>query len=166
MAHPSHSRIIPCKIWVAMALESFLGWIRSNTCSRLAHTEHWCQWSHSLRGSQCTCAHQHLQQFTIYSVMNLMCVYNPEMHLYEYAKFLYIHKFIWSGSQFDTRPPGMAPKPACCSIPREHVVFEMFFAWWVAGAVHLPKKLPSAKGLQPRKPIWYLSISSTWQTFF
>ena len=45
------------------------------------------------------------------------------------------------GSRFATTPPpphGMVPKPAFCSIPHENVVFAMFFAWWVAGAVRNP----------------------------
>ena len=35
-------------------------------------------------------------------------------------------------------PHGMVPKSAFCSIPHENVVFAVFFAWWVAGAVHNP----------------------------
>ena len=35
-------------------------------------------------------------------------------------------------------PHGMVPKPAFCSIPHENVVFAVFFAWWVAGAVRNP----------------------------
>ena len=35
-------------------------------------------------------------------------------------------------------PHGMVPKPAICSIPHENVVFAVFFAWWVAGAVRNP----------------------------
>ena len=35
-------------------------------------------------------------------------------------------------------PHSMVPKPACCSIPHENVVFAVFFAWWVAGAVRKP----------------------------
>ena len=93
-----------------MALESFLGWIRSNTCSRLAHTEHWCQWSHSLRGSQCTCAHQHLQQFTIYSVMNLMCVYNPEMHLYMNMRNFYIYISLYDPARSSLPAPLVWPQ--------------------------------------------------------
>ena len=45
------------------------------------------------------------------------------------------------GSRFATTPPpphGMVPKPAFCSIPHENVVFAVFFAWWVAGAVRNP----------------------------
>ena len=45
------------------------------------------------------------------------------------------------GSRFATTPPpphGMVPKPAFCSIPHENVVFAVFFAWWVAGAVRKP----------------------------
>ena len=40
---------------------------------------------------------------------------------------------------FSPPPPhGMVPKPAFCSIPHENVVFAVFFAWWVAGAVRNP----------------------------
>ena len=45
------------------------------------------------------------------------------------------------GSRFATTPPpphGMVPKLAFCSIPHENVVFAVFFAWWVAGAVRNP----------------------------
>ena len=35
-------------------------------------------------------------------------------------------------------PHGMVPKPAFCNIPHENVVFAVFFAWWVAGAVRNP----------------------------
>ena len=35
-------------------------------------------------------------------------------------------------------PHGMVPKPAFCSILHESVVFAMFLARWVAGAVRKP----------------------------
>ena len=35
-------------------------------------------------------------------------------------------------------PHGMVPKPAFCNIPHDNVVFAVFFAWWVAGAVRKP----------------------------
>ena len=55
----------------------------------------------------------------------------------------FLHVSIYDpGSRFATTPPppphGMVPKPAFCSIPHENVVFAVFFAWWVAGAVRKP----------------------------
>ena len=57
-------------------------------------------------------------------------IYILDMHIYIYVP----------GSRFATTPPphGMVPKPAFCSIPHENVVFAVFFAWWVAGAVRKP----------------------------
>ena len=48
------------------------------------------------------------------------------------------YTYIWSRFAVRYPPPpphGMVPKPAFCSIPHENVVFAVFFAWWVAGAV-------------------------------
>ena len=62
--------------------------------------------------------------------------------IFPFAKagsMLYIH--IWSRFAVRYHPPpphGMVPKPAFCSIPHENVVFAVFFAWWVAGAVRNP----------------------------
>ena len=50
-------------------------------------------------------------------------------------------EYIWSRFAVRYHPPpphGMVPKPAFCSIPHENVVFAVFFAWWVAGAVRKP----------------------------
>ena len=51
-------------------------------------------------------------------------------------------RHIWSRFAVRYHPPppphGMVPKPAFCSIPHENVVFAVFFAWWVAGAVRKP----------------------------
>ena len=55
------------------------------------------------------------------------------------SSYIYIYD---PGSRFATTPPppphGMVPKPAFCNIPHENVVFAVFFAWWVAGAVRNP----------------------------
>ena len=54
---------------------------------------------------------------------------------------LHIHAYMIPvrGSLPPPPPPhGMVPKPAFCSIPHENVVFAVFFAWWVAGAVRNP----------------------------
>ena len=53
---------------------------------------------------------------------------NHDIHIYD------------PGSRFATTPPphGMVPQPAFCSSPHENVVFAVFFAWWVAGAVRNP----------------------------
>ena len=53
------------------------------------------------------------------------------------------YTYIWSRFAVRYHPPpppphGMVPKPAFCSIPHENVVFAVFFAWWVAGAVRNP----------------------------
>ena len=50
------------------------------------------------------------------------------------------------GSRFATTPPplpphGMVPKPAFCSILHENVVFAVFLALWLAGAVCKPANL-------------------------
>ena len=51
----------------------------------------------------------------------------------------YVYMIPVRGSLPPPPPPhGMVPKPAFCSIPHENVVFAVFFAWWVAGAVRNP----------------------------
>ena len=62
---------------------------------------------------------------------------NKEFNTRIYIYYIYIYD---PGSRFATTPPphGMVPKPAFCSIPHENVVFAVFFAWWVAGAVRNP----------------------------
>ena len=71
--------------------------------------------------THCTATLFH-EQYTVRAMYEYVCIYDP-------------------GSRFATTPPpphGMVPKPAFCSIPHENVVFAVFFAWWVAGAVRNP----------------------------
>ena len=66
--------------------------------------------------------HYNICTYYITIIHNLhICIYDP-------------------GSRFATTPPphGMVPKPAFCSILHENVVFAVFLARWVAGAVRKP----------------------------
>ena len=68
---------------------------------------------------------------------------------YSQYKIIYIYIYIYiymipvRGSLPPPPPPshGMVPKPAFCSILHENVVFAVFLAWWVAGAVRKPANL-------------------------
>ena len=64
-------------------------------------------------------------------------------------------------------PPhhGMVPKPAFCSILHENVVFAVFLARWVAGAVRKPAN--SWDFLQPtfrKRAICTVSASTSWSS--
>ena len=56
----------------------------------------------------------------------------------DYTMYLYMIPVRGSLPPPPPPPHGMVPKPAFCSILHENVVFAMFFAWWVAGAVRKP----------------------------
>ena len=80
-------------------------------------------------GSVCVCA----DSVYIYIYMYI------HIYIYVYKYILYIYD---PGSRFATTPPppshGMVPKPAFCSILHENVVFAVFLARWLAGAVCKP----------------------------
>ena len=59
-----------------------------------------------------------------------------------YMSYIYIYIWVRVARSWSPPPPHgiMVPKPAFCSIPHENVVFAVFFAWWVAGAVRKPAK--------------------------
>ena len=62
-------------------------------------------------------------------------------------------------------PHGMVPKPAFCSILHENVVFAVFLARWVAGAVRKPAN--SWDFLQPtfrKRAICNVSASTSWSS--
>ena len=89
------------------------------------------------------------------SLQTMRCVFTPhndpfeqqKQNPYEIPWYCLVHRnsymYIWSRFAVRYHPPplpphGMVPKPAFCSIPHENVVFAVFFAWWVAGAVRNP----------------------------
>ena len=97
------------------------------------------------------------------------------VYTYIYTVCIYIYMIPVRGSLPPPPPPphGMVPKPAFCSIPHENVVFAVFFAWWVAGAVRNPAnsldfcKQPSEnvlfamfrlrhRGVVPPRPLLFL----------
>ena len=81
--------------------------------------------------------HLQNQRRLLVQVVPLWLIYCICMCIYIYMLYIYI----WSRFAVRYHPPpphGMVPKPAFCSIPHENVVFAVFFAWWVAGAVRNP----------------------------
>ena len=54
----------------------------------------------------------------------------------------------------------MVPKPAFCSIPHENVVFAVFFAWWVAGAVRNPANSLDLYN-QPSENVLFCNVSAS-----
>ena len=84
------------------------------------------------------------------------------------ARVIYIYIYD-PGSRFATTPPlpphGMVPKPAFCSILHENVVFAVFLAPWLAGAVCKPAN--SQEFLQPtfrKRVICNVSASTSWSS--
>ena len=68
----------------------------------------------------------------IFYIIYFMLVYDDFR-----CAYIYIYMIPVRGS-LPPPPHGMVPKPAFCSILHENVVFAVFLARWVAGAVHKP----------------------------
>ena len=89
---------------------------------------------------------KHKVQSTKLKVPTAEGTYFPKVHHFETKLLLswtssggVVYMIPVRGSLPPPPPPhGMVPKPAFCSIPHENVVFAVFFAWWVAGAVRNP----------------------------